>query len=179
MVSKNKKENPPLFGFSIVVTFLLWGILAFYAPIYLDIDREGILLTFRIVGFVLIFMSLIGSLIEISNLIKSEAFSYWGVSLVFIVPAVLLDFFINHYEVLSSWEFLIRIFIIVLFFIGLPFIPVGFVYLLNGGMKENRKITNEEEKEEQKSRKLQLAISLIVAIISLLTAIIQLFFSLN
>lgn len=170
---KKQKENPPLLGLATVAFFLIWGALFFYIPTYLGIDDKVAVLIFRVLGFIAIIISFVGSFIEISQLWKNEAFSYWGVSLVFVIPAVLLHFSIDYYDVSNPWAYVIKIFVLIFLFSGLPFVPFGFAHLLYKPQK-NEKLVSEEEKADQTSKKVQLIASFIVAILSLITAIIQL-----
>lgn len=177
--TKNKGDDPPLFGLSLVAMFLLWGGLFFYIPVYLGINNQII---FNIIGFVFLIISLIGSLIEISNLWRNEAFSYWGVASVFILPAILLHLLVYHYEIYGFWRAVIKVIVIVLLFIGIPFITIGFSYLTwkhNGENVEDIKATSEEERAKTPTNNIQLVTSLIIAILALATAIVQLVSQIN
>jgi len=177
---QNKKgEKPPLLGLSIVAMFLIWGGLAFYIPVYLGINTH--IIFFNIIGFICLTISLAGSLIEISNIWKNEAYSYWGVSLVFILPAILLHLSVYYYEINEFWSIFIKVAVIVLLFIGTPFIPMGFSYLLwkrNDENTDEREISG-EERVTNSTNKIQLISSLIIAILTLATAIVQLVSQLN
>lgn len=175
---KNKSEKPPLIGLSVVATFLIWGGIAFYIPAYVDINNTII---FNIIGFTFLTISLGGSLIEISNIWKNEAYSYWGVSLVFLLPAILLHLSINYYEIIGFWSGVIKIAVIILLIIGTPFIPMGLSYLLWKRKDKNigEREISEEERVKNSTNKIQLITSLIIAILTLTTAIVQLVSQVN
>lgn len=176
--NKNKKNSPPLQGLAIASMFLIWGGLTFYLPTYLEIHNPVV---FNTIGFLLLGFSLIFSLMEISSIWKNEAYSYWGVSLVFILPAVLLHFLTVYYEIVGVWNFIIRVGVSVLFFAGTPFIPFGFSYLVWRPENENKKEEelSKEEKTKNTTNTIQLVISLIITLLTLVTAIVQLLSQIN
>lgn len=175
---KDKREKPPLIGLSIVAMFLIWGGIAFYIPVYFGINNAII---FTIIGFICLTISLGGSLIEISNIWKNEAYSYWGVSLVFLLPAILLHLSIYYYEIIGFWSVIIKVAVIGLLVVGTPFIPMGFSYFLWKRKDKNidEREISEEERVKNSTNKIQLITSLIIAFLTLATAIVQLVSQVN
>lgn len=171
--TKKKSDSPPLLGLSIAVTFLLWGMLTFYMPTYLEIDNS---VMFNVIGFAFLIISFVGSLMEISDLWKSEALSYWGVSILFIAPAILLHLSLAYYNIIGYWNIAIKILVIGLFVVGIPFIPIGFAYLTwNKKYKYKEKSALcEEDRGKRTTDRLQLLVSLFVTLLTLATAIVQL-----
>lgn len=171
---KQKSESPPLLGLSVAVLFLIWGGLVFYIPTYLEIKNS---IVFDVIGFIFLIISFVGTLIEISYLWKTEAFSYWSVSLFFIAPAILLHLSLNYYGVVGYWATIIKSIVIGLMMIGTAFIPIGFAYLpwkTDNKEDEEKTSLNKEERGKANTERLQLFISLVVTIITLATAIVQL-----
>lgn len=169
---KVKKENPPFLGLAIAVMFWMWGILLFYIPTYLNLSDN---LIFNILGFLSMTISFAGAFVEMSNLRKNEAYSYWGVSLVFLIPAILLHLAIDYYDISNPLSTVIKIILLILLFIGFPFIPIGFAYLFEKPKDEKKSSElSPKEKAEERSKKIQLSASIIITILSLSTAIIQL-----
>ena len=77
-----KKPRPPFEGLYIAAIFWFWSIILFYAPIYLGFFG-GWRMLLRILAGVAITIGLVGALVEMSKLRKSEALGYWSVAIFF------------------------------------------------------------------------------------------------
>ncbi|MFD1954564.1 hypothetical protein ACFSL6_10415 [Paenibacillus thailandensis] len=126
---------------------------------------------FNIVGWIALIIGVIGMMIETSRVLKNEAFSYWGVSLAFIIPLVLLHFyqinFINNLIVIN----IIKSLNVILFLIGSGI----FLYGISFFFKNSTDPENEPKKKSQsKKGKIETVVTISIALISIVTAIIQL-----
>jgi hypothetical protein len=122
-----KKPTPPWMGLAASADLWLFGALLLWAPSYLSVD--GVLATILyVVGFALLILSLAGALTELGKLWHSEGLNYWGVSLVFLVPAVLVILADESHRIPSTLTAAARISILGLlavgggmFFQGIPY----------------------------------------------------------
>lgn len=171
MEKENKKDDPKWSGFFIAAWFLVIGIILFYTPIYIGINGfiENVI---NIFGWLAIIVSFLGAFIELSEIFKNDGFSYIGVSLVFLIPAILLHFlqeqYLSNHIAIKSAKAGVVLFVI----IGTGFVLYGISFLLE---KSSNK-TNETvvvTKEENKKSVIELIAPIIIAILSLTTAIIK------
>jgi len=172
---KKNKKTPPLQGIAIAAILWLWGTLFLYAPGY--IGFSGTLQTiFNLIGIILIIISLVGALIELGKLWDNEALSYWGISLVFLVPAGLLHIAQITYDFYNPWDVILKASILLLIFVGGPFVFIGVPYVFWKSRKEELPEITEEElkirKSKNREKKLDLIFTLCIALLSLTTAII-------
>lgn len=129
---KKNIESPKSSGLFIAAWFSVVGILLFYTPIYIGINGWGekIINAF---GWIAIIISIIGSINELSvifkdefsTMFKNDGFSYLGASLVFFVPAIILQIVQRKYLVNQTGIIFIKSLVIL-------FIIIGFGVLLYG-----------------------------------------------
>jgi hypothetical protein len=112
-----KKPTPPWMGLAAFADLWLWGALLLFAPSYLDVDGVPAMLLYA-VGFACLILSLAGALTELGKLWNSEGLNYWGVSLVFLVPAFLLVLAIGYQRMPGTLEPAARAAVLGLFAIG-------------------------------------------------------------
>jgi len=182
---KKKKPDPPLSGLSIVASLWLWGAILFFVPYYFDING-GWQIPFNILGVIILAISFGGALMEFSKHWKSEALSYWGAGLVFLVPSITLFVFVHLSNSSSVWIVLSKIGALLLLAIGAPFIFMGIPYLFWRDEQEAKleellaeDLSDEEKIEKQVSRqeaRFSSIASIIIALLSLTTAIVKLMF---
>ncbi len=172
MGQEKSKMNPKWSGFFIAAWFLVVGITLFYTPIYIGLNGlVGNIINF--LGWIAIIISLVGSFVELSNIFKNDGLSNLGVSLVFLIPAVLLHIFqekslSNHIGII-----ILKTIVICFILLGTGLLLYGISFFLEN---DNDNISKEFVVREKKTRKpiLEHGLSIIVAILGLITAIIQL-----
>jgi hypothetical protein len=125
--SANKKPGPPTLGLAIVADFWLWGALLLLAPSYFTIT-SGWRVPFLVLGFISLTISFGGALLEIGKLRKSEGLSYWGVSLVFLVPAAALFLSVRYGAITGALAIASKIAVLLLAAIGGPLFFQGLPY---------------------------------------------------
>lgn len=164
--SKEKKVSPKWSVFFIATWFLVIGIILFYTPEYIGV--EGIVQKIIIFGaWIAIIVSLIGSFIELSNILKNEGFAYLGTSLIFIIPAILLHVYQSKNLSRVSLITTLKTIAILLILVGSGILLYGFSFFLE---RESKK----SEANTDKKINIELIVSLIIALLTLATAIIQL-----
>lgn len=125
--SSKQKLGPPTLGLSIVADFWLWGAILILAPTYFAIT-SGWRIPFFILGFISLTISFGGALIEIGKLRKSEGLSIWGVSLVFIVPAIVLFLLVYYGRITGTLAVVSKVAILLLTAVGGPLFFQGIPY---------------------------------------------------
>ena len=73
---------------------------------------------FNILGFIAIILSLGGALFELQSLRKNEAYGYWGMAAVFLIPAALLHLAVTHDYFATPLEIIVRIAVLILIVFG-------------------------------------------------------------
>lgn len=177
-MTSNKKDtneniNHPLSGVSLAGAFWLWGSIILYAPIYLGMTSHQWI--FNIIGVILLLIGLLGSLIEIDKMFKNEGFSYFGVGSFFVVPALLIHFYVSFNTIDIFWQTILKIG--VLFFIGLggAFFLMGLPYFFWNPSKDKKELT-EEEKIEKTKLNVNTVLSLIIALLTFITFVLKFYF---
>lgn len=167
-----EKIDPKGLGFAAVASLWLWGAMALFTPAYFGFTSSGWSWLLYIIGTVLLLISFGGALIELGNLIKNEAFSYWGVSLVFLIPALLLFILIQQQILFGGFILISKIAAMLLLTIGGPMFFHGISYLfLKEGEKEK---TTPIQEETKRKTSLEIVGNILIALFSLTTAIVAL-----
>ena len=138
-----KKPQPPLSGLAIVASLWLWGTILFYAPTYLDIVG-GWRVPFNVLGAIALIISFGGALVELGKFWKSEALSYWGVGLVFLIPAGILFALVEFYSLSSVLETIAKVAALLLLAFSGPFFFMGVPYFF---WKEKQKQFSQSEED--------------------------------
>ena len=176
-----KKPQPPLSGLAIVASLWLWGAILFYAPTYLGIVG-GWRVPFNVLGAIALIISFGGALVELGKFWKSEALSYWGVGLVFLIPAGILFALVKFYSLPSVLETITKAAALLLLAFSGPFFFMGVPYFFWKEKQEQFSQSEEEVSEEEavaqnlarrKARFTTIA-SIIIAFLSLATAVAKL-----
>jgi hypothetical protein len=122
------KRTPPTLGLAAVADLWLWGALLLYAPAYLALAAPWDMASY-ILGFVAVTISFAGAFTELGKLLRSEWLNYWGVSLVFLIPGVVLFLAVGNGSVSGALETASRAGVLVLlglggamFFQGVPYL---------------------------------------------------------
>ena len=173
---KPRRPSPPYSGFAIVASFWLWGALLFCAPTYLDISGT-LPKVLTVLGWISITISLLGAGVELNKILKNEAFGYWGVSMLAILPAALVHLFVVHNQPSTAWTMLAKVLVLVLLALGGSLFLYGFSYLFwkqeDPASEQNGEASPEMTLEKQENR-IKLVGAIIVAVLSLVTAILKL-----
>lgn len=168
---EEKKNTSKWSGFFIAAWFLVVGIIFFYTPIYIGLSGF-FAKTINLLGWVAIIISIAGAFLELSKIFKNDGFSYIGTSLVFLVPAVLLH--ILQEKSLTN-QTVITIFksgVIFLLVVGSALFLQGFAYFLENPTEKSGKTKVSSESKTKKTA-IELMAPIIIAILSLTTAIIK------
>jgi hypothetical protein len=174
---KEKKPTPPTSGLAIAGALWIWGFLLMYTPSYL-----GILgwweYTFYVLGFIALTISLAGALTELGKLRQSEGLSYWGVSLVFLLPALALYLLVKYQHIAVMMVLLAKIAFLLLIAIGVPFIFLGISYFFwkkeNVESERNPSERVALSKVEKVKPTLEVMANIFIALLALATAIVTL-----
>lgn len=146
----------------------------FYLPNYYGEIPHVLGVTFRIIGWIALIIGVVGMMIETSRVLKNEAFSYWGASLAFFIPLLLLHFFQINYVSNIILINIIKSFNVVLFLAGSGMFLYGISYFFN----KTSEITNETNttiaKQDNKKSKVETTVTIFIALLSIITAIMQL-----
>jgi len=146
---------------------VLWGALLLYAPVYL-----GIIGIWR-APFNILFG---GAVIELGKLRKNEGVKYWGISLVFLLPALLLHLGVTFAYLVSPWDTVAKIAVLILMAIGGPLLFLGLPYMFwkpSSNVSEFSPQQLAEQKEAKRKIEINAIVSEIIALLSLLTAIVK------
>lgn len=169
-----RSPEPPTLGLAIAADFLLWGGLCIWSVSYLGLMGTGEQVAFWI-GMALIVICFVGSMLEIGRLTRSEAFGYWGASIVFLGPAALLMWIGRNASPYDGWPILAaRV-------ITLLLIAVGGAMFIQGIPHLFWKIDDSEATDAaigtsvSRAPSIELLIRIVVALISLVTAILALY----
>jgi len=178
---KPKKPQPPLSGLAIVASLWLWGAILFYAPTYLSIVG-GWRIPFNVFGAIALITSFAGALIELGKFWKSEALSYWGAGLVFLIPAGILFALVEFYSLSPVLETIAKVAALLLLAFSGPFFFMGVPHFFWKEKQEQVSQTTEEIPEEEimaqklarREARFTTIASIIIAFLSLATAVIKL-----
>ena len=180
--TRPKKPSPPTSNLALTGAIWVWGAMAFYAPTYFKIAPGRWQVPFNILGAILVLVSLVGALIELSNLWNTEALSYWGAGLVFLLPAMGLQLLIiYHPPAAQALEIAAKIGIYVLLFFGVPFLFLGIPHIFwkpdseRKAQKANESTSEQQadEKKEKGKGTIKTIIAVLIVLLNLTTAIIK------
>ncbi len=176
--AKEKKPSPPTSGLAIAGAMWIWGALLMYAPSYLDIVG-GWEYLFYVPGFISLIISLAGALIEIGKLRQSEGLSYWGVSLVFLLPALAIYLLVDYQRITGGLIVLAKIAVLLLVAFGVPFVFLGISYFFWKKEPSQVRLASSEDTQPAKTIEkakptLEIAANILVAMLALATAIVTL-----
>jgi hypothetical protein len=178
---KPKKPRPPLSGLAIVASLWLWGTILFYIPTYLNIVG-GWRIPFNVLGAIALIISFGGALLELGKFWKSEALSYWGVGIIFLIPAIIFLVLVKLYPLAPLWETLAKIAALVLLAFSGPLFFMGIPYFFwkapQGQEPKHAEETSAQEASAQemaqREAKFTTIASIIIALLSLATALVKL-----
>jgi len=175
--SQQKKTGPPLLGLAVVADLWLWGAILLYGPTYLGIV-SGWRIPLYVLGFFVLTISFAGALLELSKLWKSEGLNYWGVSLVFLIPAVALHTVVTRYALMPLLETIAKVATLLFIALGGAMVFHGAAYFLQTPSKDRVEKPSPEEAAREKAVKrranLEIVSSILVALLSLATAVVKL-----
>ncbi len=179
--SPSEKQKPSTLGLGTVATLWLWGALLLFTPQYLGIIHPWRILFF-VIGGLGIIISFAGALLELGKLWDSEGLEYWGVSLVFMIPAAAL--YVGVWQQLIDHPFVVPAkiaFLLLtavggsLFFHGVPY------FFWESGVDAQHPAAGDEFPEPDhktekatKAKLFQVIANVIVALLSLATAVVTL-----
>lgn len=168
---KTKKPAPKWSGFFIASWFWIVGIIFFITPKYIGFSGIGetILVIF---GWIALVISFVGALLELSKIYNNEAFKYVGVSLFFLIPSILMYLYIQNNVITRGWAISIKILTILLVIVGSGILLYGISYFFESSPNERSVV--EPKRPSSSKTKFEFFSSIIVAILSLTTALLQL-----
>jgi len=138
---------------------------------------------FTAIGWLLLSISLIGISIELSSLIKNEGLSYWGASLAFFLPALALHFYQYTYLENILWINMLKTVILLMVIIGSGMFFYGVSYFFekpnNAEIKEKNKSNDAEIQKTIIKRNIETFSAILVALLTITTALLQLLSVLN
>lgn len=179
----NAEDKSPYEGLAFAAALWLWGSIVWFAPGYIGFGGAGLWVC-NIFGGILIAISFAGAGLEIGKLFKSEAFEWWGVGMVFLVPAALLHFAVWYAELGLFWEAIAKSVALFLDALGGTFVFFGLAYLFWHGppVEVAEDMTSEEAAErdaEEKRRRRQYAASAGIFLLTIISAILKTVFGIG
>jgi hypothetical protein len=176
-----KTERPPGLGLAVVADLWLWGALSVWAPTYLQIS-SGWRFLFYVFGFVFLIVSFAGALLEIGKLWSKEGLDYWGVSLVFLLPAAVLYLLSATGRIEGVLLTIAKVAFLLLLAVGGPMFLQGVPYFIRSSDRKREPKPAEEhnlhrireDKAAQRKTTLEIVGRILVAFLSLATAIVAL-----
>jgi len=177
-MTQSKKPDPPTIGLSIVADLWLWGILFLFVPSYFNIVSRW-QYVFIVLGFLSLIISFAGALTELGKLWQSEGLTYWGVSLVFLIPSVALFLAVENQRISESFIVASKISALILLAIGGPLFFQGIPYFFwkEGVNDKNNNLTDADiqiKKSQTRKVNLEIIANVFVALLALATAIVTL-----
>jgi hypothetical protein len=168
------KSAPPFLGFSTAAILWWWGLLFMYSPTYLNIT--GVVSTIlTIIGFVFLTISLAGAVVEVGKYLKNDGVNYFGGATLFMLPAIGLHAWDVSSILPSFISVSIRIVAIILMALGGSLLLQGIPYALwkKPSDVETTDTLQSEQKAENRRMNMELLANMIVAILSVTTAMIS------
>jgi len=169
-------------GLTVAVTLWVWSLLFFYAPTYLDIVGRW-RTPFTLIGWSLLTFALLGTLVEVSNILKArenKALSYFSGSFFFLVPALIFFVTLRYYQSLYPYQPLsllriltLKISVLFLTAIGSAIFFQGVPYLLWKSVTEKPELPKKNSTEQKATKRKEFA-SIIIFVLALATIILQL-----
>jgi hypothetical protein len=125
---KVERSAPPGGGLVVAASFWLWGALIFCAPVYLNLTSSWRTLL-NVLGSIFLAVSFARAGVEFARVFRNEAFCYWGVGMLFTVPAAVLHIITVCDSLSPVWTFVARLLVLIFLSIGGAFLLYGFPYL--------------------------------------------------
>jgi hypothetical protein len=124
---KPDAKNPRLGGLGVAAALASWGIVFLVAPTYLDIGGRW-QTAFYWIAVILAVIGGAGALMEIGKITNQEGWTYIGVALVFLMPALILFVVDRYREIGSPWKGLARVSVLGLCIVGAGMLFYGLAY---------------------------------------------------
>lgn len=172
----SEESKPVLEGMFVAAIFWLWGALFLFAPVYLGIFG-GWRTVLHVLGGIVLTISLIGAVVELNELWRNKGVTYWSVALVFFIPAIFLQLGVMFGTFSFLWEKVAKIAVLILVFIGGPFLVMGLSYFLSRPAEKQKQESfkaSPDEMAKRKTNKRKADLSLIITLLALATAVIKL-----
>jgi len=170
---KKTKQSPASSGFFIAAWLWVVGMTFFYLPSYFGEIPQALDIIFRVIGWIAIIIGVLGMMVETSKILKNEAFSYWGASLAFFIPLLLLHFFQANYVSNIILTNIIKSINVVLFIVGSGIFLYGISYFFNKPTDKTIEASTISKQDNKKS-KLETTVTIFIVLLSTVTAVIQL-----
>ncbi len=172
-MNQDRPKNPPLLNLSLAGAFWVYGVMLLYFPDYAKVSSPWswpfILLAY---GFFL--FSIAGTMFSLSDITRSEFIRYAGPGLSTFFVAFLLHYW-SEWQSLTGWiVFVLKLLALAAAMLTVAFFAMGIPHLLQ---KQTSGLTNHADDTTvttvKKSRFEQVA-SILIAALSLLTALVPL-----
>jgi len=173
---KGIRAEPPTIGLATAGILWLWGALLLWAPGYLGLGSpwDGVAV---VLGLLALVLSFAGALTELGKLLQSQGLNYWGVSLVFLIPGVVLAVSVERGNVTDALVTPAKLGVLVLLAIGgaMFFYGVPYLFWQGTGSETGAKApAGEEGKGREFRASSKAAANAIVALLALATAVVTL-----
>lgn len=166
-------SKPPAVNLAAAAGLWLWGALALIAPTYVGFGSPWNWIAYGL-GPLFLVISFAGALIELSKLFRSEGLSYWGVSLVFLIPAAALFLIDSQHRLSGAMQSAARLGVIVLVAVGGFMLVLGVPYLTWTEEQlgdRGRTETDSESRAMAAAKTVKAGASALVALLALATAV--------
>ena len=167
------QAKPPTVNLAAATGLWLWGALALITPSYVGIGAPWGWGLYAL-GMVFLVISFAGALMELGKLFRSEGLSYWGVSLVFLIPAAVLYLLDHQHSVSGAMGAVVRFGAVVLAAFGGFLVILGVPYLTWAEDQPSHVLAAGAESEARAlaaAKTVKAAASALVALLALATAV--------
>ena len=175
--AKTNSFKPRGQDLSVAIGLLIVGIMFFYFPNYASISTPWSWI-FYMMAYVLYFLSLVGTVTGLSKLVKNSEFvKFTGIAFIFGAITFLLHKWSQSSNMFSWFTLLLKllalssaIFTTLAISVGLPFI-----WDVNPETEQKRNLNDRDsEKETPRKSRFEQIVSVVIAVITLLTALVPL-----
>ena len=174
----SEAANPRYQGIAIAAGFWWCGVVAWSAPVYIGLDglSKWVL---NVVGAGLIVIAFAAAVLELGNLWKNEAFTYWGLGLLALIPAGLLHALAWLVDVPSPWMGVVKGCALFLDALGGFVFLFGVAYWGTPRRPEDADEQPPEEEAEVRQKRQELFWSAAVLLVTIVTAILKAVFGIG
>lgn len=169
----DEKKKPRYQGIAIAAGFWWWGSVAWLAPIYIGLEGWP-KWAFNVVGAGLIMIAFAAAAVELGTLWKNEAFTYFGIGLLALIPAGLLHALAWFVDIPSPWLGVAKGLALLLDALGGFVVIFGLAYWGNPKQPENLDDSpTEVVQAETRQNRQEIVGSAILLLLTVVTAILK------
>jgi uncharacterized membrane protein len=161
--------SPPLQGLAVAAMFWFWGALFFFGPWYVGDQGRWQILT-NVLGAGLITVGFVAAATEFAKLRRNQAFEYWAVSILFLMPAAIIHLAIDFGSPSHGWQRVTRIVVLLLLAFGIPFILMGLAHFF---VLTKEPAQSKARSDAQRADDVKLWAALLIALLSVAATVLK------